>query len=256
MRTRREFLVVENLHRRGLNDRQISCRTGIPRRTVSDWRRGKYSDRYRRRPGDSDDYRCIQKHDFSLLPGDRYAYLLGIYLGDGCISRHARSVYRMRVVLDAAYPEIIRECCASVEGLFPVQTAHRYKRRDSNCVEVSMYSKHWPCFFPQHGAGRKHRRPIRLAAWQQKIVNVNHKLFLRGLIHSDGTRIIATERKGAYVRQAPRYAFSNRSEDIKRLFCESCDALGIRWTRPSDHQIAIYRKTSVALLDEFIGPKR
>jgi hypothetical protein len=97
---------------------------------------------------------------------------------------------------------------------------------------------------------------IRLAAWQQEIVDKNHKPFLRGLIHSDGTRIIATERKGSYVRRAPRYAFSNKSEDIKRLFCESCDALGIRWTRPSDRQIAIYRKASVAILDEFVGPKK
>lgn len=162
----------------------------------------------------------------------------------------------MRIVLDTAYPEIIRECGGSLEALFPSKTAHRYKRRHSNCVEVSMYSKHWPCLFPQHGPGRKHLRSIRLAEWQQKIVDANHKPFIRGLIQSDGTRIIATERKGSYVRRAPRYAFSNKSEDIKGLFCESCDALGIRWTRPSDRQIAIYRKASVAILDEFVGPKR
>jgi len=119
-----------------------------------------------------------------------------------------------------------------------------------------MWSKHWPCFFPQHGPGQKHLRPIRLAQWQEKIVAASHEQFVRGLIHSDGTRIIATERKGSYVRRAPRYAFSNKSEDIKRLFCKSCDALGVRWTRPSDRQIAIYRKASVARLDEFVGPKR
>ena len=45
------------------------------------------------------------------------------------------------------------------------------------------------------------------------------------LIHSDGTRIIATERKGSYVRRAPRYVFSNRSEDILGLFRAACDAL-------------------------------
>ena len=66
---------------------------------------------------------------------------------------------------------------------------------------------------------------------------------------------MATERKGSYIRRAPRYAFSNKSEDILRLFCESCDALGVRWTRSSDCQVAIYRKASVARLDEFVGPK-
>lgn len=87
-------------------------------------------------------------------------------------------------------------------------------------------------------------------------MEANYKPFVRGLIHSDGTRIVATERKGSYVRRAPRYAFSNKSEDIKRLFSESRDALGVRWARPSNRQIAIYRKESAALLDEFVGPKR
>lgn len=162
----------------------------------------------------------------------------------------------MRIVLDASYPRIIEECGAALETIFPDKKAHRGKRRDSNRVEVSMYSKHWPCFFPQHGPGRKHLRPIRLAEWQQRIVAAHHRPFLRGLIHSDGTRIVATERKGSYTRRAPRYAFSNLSEDIKGLFCESCNAIGVHWTRPSDRQIAIYRGASVAILDEFIGPKR
>ncbi len=53
-----------------------------------------------------------------------------------------------------------------------------------------------------------------------------------------------------------RYHFSNRSEDIKRIYCESLDALGIRWTRPSDAHIAVYRKASVAIMDRLVGQKR
>lgn len=195
-------------------------------------------------------------HDVSQLPAGPYAYLLGLYLGDGYISAGRRGVWCLRVTLDSAYPGIIDECCAALEAIFPSKTARRGARRNSRCVDVSMWSKHWPCFFPQHGPGRKHLRPIFLAPWQEGIVEANRKPFVRGLIHSDGTRIIATERKGSYVRRAPRYAFSNMSEDIKRLFCESCNALGVRWTRPSHCQIAIYRKESVSLLDEFVGPKR
>jgi hypothetical protein len=52
-----------------------------------------------------------------------------------------------------------------------------------------------------------------------------------------------------------RYHFSNRSEDIKELFCEALDQLGIPWTRPSHRDIAIYRKAAVARLDRFVGPK-
>ncbi|MEA2002014.1 MAG: hypothetical protein U9N84_09055 [Actinomycetota bacterium] len=74
---------------------------------------------------------------------------------------------------------------------------------------------------------------------------------MHGLIHSDGCRVVAPDRGNRSVR----YHFSNRSEDIKRIFCSSLDALEIPWTRPSDKDIAIYRKAAVERLDTFIGPK-
>jgi hypothetical protein len=251
MRTHDEFLEVKRLVTAGHSDQEIAWLTGVPRRTVSGWRRGE-----RRLHSRTEGSACPSGHEFSGLEPDAYAYLLGLYLGDGCISAGRRGVWHLRITLDSAYPAIIDEGAAALETIFPAKTAHRGQRRDSRCVDVSMWSKHWPCFFPQHGPGRKHLRPIYLAPWQKTIVDRSHRAFIRGLIHSDGTRIIATERKGSYVRRAPRYAFSNRSEDIKALFCESCDALGIRWTRPSDRQIAIYRKESVNRLDEFVGLKR
>jgi hypothetical protein len=142
---------------------------------------------------------------------------------------------------DCQYSGIAEECAAAMEAIFPSQRANSLRRGDSQCLEISMCSKHWLCLFPQHGAGRKHHRTIELATWQRQIVEANREPLLRGLIHSDGCRIIAHERQAGRVRDAPRYGFSNRSEDIKRLFCVSCDALGIRWTRPSDREIAIYR---------------
>jgi hypothetical protein len=71
------------------------------------------------------------------------------------------------------------------------------------------------------------------------------------LIHSDGCRTVADDGGVPSIR----YHFSNKSEDIKPIYCESLDALGIRWTRPSPRDVAVYRKASTALLDEFVGPK-
>jgi len=90
--------------------------------------------------------------------------------------------------------------------------------------------------------------------WQEALLAGNHRAFLRRLIHSDGCRYIAHEVKGGRHRWSARYAFANRSEDIKDMFCRSCDALGVRWTRTAK-QVSIYRKDSVAFLDAFIGPK-
>lgn len=253
MRSHQQLREAKRLIAHGLQDSEIAAVTGIPRRTVCDWRRGRNLIRDRSLLGC--DPRCKQPHDPSVLPEEEYAYMLGLYLGDGCISEAERGVYRLRITLDCRYPRIISECQSALNAIFPKKKAHARQRRDSGCVDVSMWSKHWPCLIPQHGPGPKHLRPIRLLRWQVGVVESQRRGFLRGLIHSDGSRIVATERSGERVRRAPRYAFSNRSEDIKQLFCESCDALGIRWTRPSDVQIAIYRQASVAILDEFVGPK-
>lgn len=253
MRSHQQLQEVRRLIARGMGDREIAARTGIPRRTVCDWRSGR--NLLRDRAPLRFESRCAQDHGLSTLPGKEYAYVLGLYLGDGCISPAKRGVYRLRITLDARYPGIISECQGALNAIFPQKKAHAGRRRESRCVDVSMWSKHWPCLIPQHGRGRKHERLIQLTRWQFELVKRNRGAFLRGLIHSDGCRIIARERSGSSVRAAPRYLFSNCSENIKKLFCDSCDALGIRWTRPSDTQIAIYRKESVAILDEFVGPK-
>jgi hypothetical protein len=52
-----------------------------------------------------------------------------------------------------------------------------------------------------------------------------------------------------------RYHLSNRSDDIRGLFCAALDELGIPWTWPSKYVVAVYRKAAVSRLDEFVGPK-
>lgn len=244
-----EYHAVRNLIAAGRNDSQVSRLTRVPRSTVREWRLGLRDATPRFVDGAGKV--CPGGHDFSDLPPLAYSYLLGLYLGDGWISYVRRGVWRLRVAMDAGYPGIIEECCLAMQGLMPGQRTHRLRRR-SRCVDVSMYSKHWPCLFPQHGPGRKHHRPIRLQPWQENLVRREPESFLRGLIHSDGCRVVANDRGVKSVR----YHFSNQSGDIKQLFCEALDSLGIAWTRPSARDIAIYRQDAVARLDRFIGPKR
>lgn len=245
MRSEAEVAAVLALATKGQSDREISASTGIPRRTVCDWRNGRVPAR------DTRANTCpICTPDGPHPPPADYAYLLGLYLGDGCISRVGRTS-TMRIFLDAAYPGIVDSCASAIEAVVPGKRAWRGRHHNSRCVVVCVYWNHWPCLFPQHGPGRKHSRRIAVEPWQTAIVQSQHHPFLRGLIHSDGCRVIANDRGVRSVR----YHFSNRSEDIKKLYCQSLDALGIRWTRPSNRDIAVYRKASTALLDEFVGPK-
>lgn len=246
MRSQREIDEVFARSDQGFTASEIARRSGIPRSTVRDWLTCP------RPPRRS--LNCF-RHDFSPLNERAYAYLLGMYLGDGCISSSPRGVWRLRITLDSIYPSIVAECMRAVRTVAPGR-AGVVRRRDCRAVVVSSYWKHWICLIPQHGPGRKHTRPIILTDWQQQIVAKNAEPFLRGLIHSDGTRIIATERKGSHVRRAPRYAFSNRSEDILAIFCAACETAGVHCTRSSRVQVSIYSKAAVTRLDEFVGPKR
>ena len=228
--------------------------TGVPRTTVRDWRSGRLPRLYQQDPSVPTAARAgacstcgRPEHDFALLP-DVYAYLLGLYLGDGSIARHPRNVYKLRVFLDAAYPGIISECIRAMEEVLPSSKVNTWRRQGD--VEVYAYSKSWPCLFPQHGPGAKHRRQIVLARWQSEIVRRAPRLLLRGLIHSDGCRFQNTGRRWSH----PRYSFTNHSSDIRRIFCETCDELGLRWT-VSGRIVYVSRIKDVAILDEFIGAK-
>ena len=106
----------------------------------------------------------------------------------------------------------------------------------------------------------KHERPIALAEWQRAIVDRFPEPFLRGLIHSDGCRTInrfRTKLPSGRVAEYeyPRYFFSNLSADIRALFCEYCERLGVRWTQSNHRNISVSHRRSVAILDAFIGPK-
>jgi hypothetical protein len=199
--------------------------------------------------------------DADWEPPDAYGYswLLGFYLGDGCVSS-SRRTFQLRIVLDGRYPEVIEDCCTAVSMVVPdVRVRVRPRRVDAGVI-VETTSPNWPTMLPQHGPGRKHERPIVLAPWQREIVDAHPRPFLRGLIHSDGCRTInrfKTRLPSGRVAEYeyPRYFFSNRSADIRDLFREYCERLGIRTTQSNPRNISVSHRDSVAKLDAFVGPK-
>ncbi|MGI8593388.1 MAG: hypothetical protein ACR2ML_03310, partial [Solirubrobacteraceae bacterium] len=94
----------------------------------------------------------------------------------------------------------------------------------SGAVEVTSYSKAWPCFFPQHGPGKKHERSIRLTDWQKHVADDFPGLLLRGLIHSDGCRFI---KPGAATGEHRATASSTRpptsaTSSVVVVICSAC----------------------------------
>jgi hypothetical protein len=191
-----------------------------------------------------DEISCVD--DVGL--GGSYSYLLGVYLGDGMLTRAPRSVWRLRITLDTRYPSIISRATAAVWHV-GARKAGVIARQ--GCVEIVSNWKHWLCLFPQHGEGPKHTRPIRLEPWQRGLVRRHPGEFLAGLIHSDGCRCV-NRVKG---REYPRYFFTNNSADIRDLFESTCALVGVD-SRPAGHRnVSVARRDSVELLDRLVGPK-
>lgn len=174
-----------------------------------------------------------------------------MYLGDGVISRGPRDVFRLRISTDKRYPLLIEESATAVRAVMPSSRVHVQHCASRGLVEINSYSKSWPCYFPQHGEGPKHKRPIVLEAWQETLVTRNRRQFLRGLIHSDGCRV----QNRVNGKDYPRYVFTQVSGDIRALFCTTCEQLGVEFTI-SGKNVSIARRGSVIQLDDFIGPKR
>ena len=257
MRTLEERNKVMELHAQGKNNSQISRETGIPRRTIIDIVNNKYTKVAGKVPEKFDPENLAEEQKES------YAYILGQYLGDGCIDLGPRNVWRMRIASDCKYPNIIQEVKDKIKTILPnnkpLSNVVKYNGNPS-CDHITVYSKKLLDMFPQHGDGKKHDRKIILTDWQKSIIDVYAKAFLRGLIHSDGSRFFVTR------DQKYRYQFTNCSEDIIEIYKQYMDKLQIKhytckkpitgkMTRHS-YNVFTSNAESVAILDSFIGAKK
>jgi len=105
--------------------------------------------------------------DLELAQQAPYRYLLGIYLGDGYISRTLRA-YRLEVSSHRNQERVVARVAGAITMLRPGRPVGL--RRRGNVTIVNAYANAWPVLFPQHRIGRKHQRPIVLAPWQRRIV--------------------------------------------------------------------------------------
>jgi len=187
---------------------------------------------------------------------EAYAYLLGMYLGDGHITTGQRTKC-LWVYCGDDWPGIRDEVKVAMRAVLPTSAVSSVRRTGS--VALKSYSVHWLCYLPQHGPGPKHQRRIVLEPWQQEAVERHIGAFLRGLFHSDGCRLTnwATRRVGGTTKryEYPRYFFTNKSTDILGLCADSLTRLGIAHTRPDADTISVARRAAVAALDVHVGPK-
>jgi hypothetical protein len=227
----------------GLNDCEVARRIGVPRRTVRDWRVPTYKSTRGICLG------CWRPTSSVAFTAADYAELLGLYLGDGHISRLPRTE-RLRLMLDSKYPTIVEDAAALIQRVVPKSKVGRQYPHEGRMVTLHAYHNHWTCLFPQHGRGKKHDRRILLEPWQQTLLALAPWAFLRGCIRSDGCVFI--NRTGKYAYES--YDFTNLSRDILELFASTCAQVGVEF-RMYSKRIRINRRASVALMLQHVGRK-
>ncbi|WP_405897258.1 helix-turn-helix domain-containing protein [Streptomyces sp. NBC_00727] len=246
------------LLRGGARNADVARKLNVPAGTISYW---KHMDRAKRGEPMRTRYHLCPRCDGGLDQA-AYSYLLGLYLGDGhIIQNKAMKTPSLSVFCAESWPGLMAECENAMRAVLSENSVCRVRRK--GCREVKVYSKHLWCLFPQHGPGMKHTRRIALAPWQQDIVDAHPWDFIRGLIHSDGCRTMNwTTRVVGGVKKRyeyPRYWFTNVSDDIRQLYTDTLDKLGIEWTHCTrggkEYNISVARRASVALMDAHVGPK-
>lgn len=169
-----------------------------------------------------------------------YCQLLGVYLGDGWITRIGRSA-TLCASLDKSHPGVVNETVSAIVDTFPGTPVHRYAHRPG-CVILKMSHPDLPFAFPQHGLGRKHERQIDLVPWQRDLTRAYPEQLLRGMIHSDGCRCVnrfETRLPSGRVAQYeyPRYFFTNLSSRHQTDLLRALRAVRhpLHTVEPSEH---------------------
>ena len=248
------FDLFEN---QGLNKSQIARNLSLHRGTVREYLKLSLEDALK----------LACENNARQIPdlGKEYSYILGLYLGDGHITKmkNKKDLYRLRIFLDHKYQGIVEECKSSLERIFPDNITSVMTQKANglpSCDVVYVYSKSIITLFPQHGTGKKHNRFIELEGFQREVLDKYPKEFLRGLIHSDGSRYRILKEKQYYG-----YNFTNCSLDIFGLFVEYCAKVGVpvrvrnkklsHKGKSPCYMAEITRRQYVEILDDFIGQK-
>ena len=194
---------------------------------------------------------CKHTEFVQAIKPQYYVSCLGMYFGDGCISKCPRT-YHLRIFQDAQYTNLVEKQVFLLEKLLPSNKVSFHTR--VNCTTISVYSNKLPHLFPQHGPGPKHLRNLALTKIQEKLVEQYPKEFLWGLWITDGSRYLTRIKKSDKIYEYPTYAFKNKSKQLRTMFIESCQRLDLKPT--SNREIVTcYKRKDVRKLEGILGVK-
>ncbi len=118
----------------------------------------------------------------------KWAYIIGVALGDGNLSNPNGRAIRLRITCDARYPRLANHISNSLKCLLPENRVSIVRVPQKNTYfNISVYSNLLAVWMPWHeGKGSKEIQCVRVPQWIRKN-KVYSKECLRGLLQTDGS---------------------------------------------------------------------
>lgn len=236
---------------------EIAKQTGINRSSISNWKQ-----RSGRIKIETKETNEIKEDKFfsnfieSLTPNKKldYSYILGVYLGDGCIYKHKDKNYRtLTITSDKKYADLndyTIQCFTRFFGKAP-RVVDRTLYGRGNAIDIIYSHKHLDLVFPHCGRGHKHDRKIELSPWQESIIDPVQ--LLRGLFMSDGSFYIDSQCNKMKI------GFSNKSKDIISIAEKYLDIVDVYYrtntSKSGMYRLNITKKNDVEKMVNMMGTK-
>jgi hypothetical protein len=155
----------------------------------------------------------IAKEDLIYPHTKESAYLMGVAIGDGNISKMKNGVYRLRLYSDAKYPQLIERWKNSCELVFRRKASVFTSHMTNNCKIIVVYSNMVKNFPWKPNEGHKWKQKVKIPDWI-----LEDESFLcsciKGLFESDGCFYTQRVKVKQKVYSYQRAEFSNSSEEL------------------------------------------
>src|SRR5260370_16337971 len=103
----------------GILDRENALICGVSIAAIRHWRNGRRLSAHG--PGAERRRQCPRCHS-RLMDEQAYAYLLGLYLGDGSITRGRRDVFALWIACCDDWPGLLAACRRAISAVMPPST--------------------------------------------------------------------------------------------------------------------------------------
>jgi hypothetical protein len=187
----------------------------------------------------------IKSNSQPLKQDGDLAELIGVILGDGCLEKFPRTE-RLVIISNSKNLGFVGRYSRLVEKIFKKKSKIR-KRKDSNCIEISLYQKG---LSERLGisAGNKKNLEIKIPQWIVK--NKSYlKRYLRGLYEAEGSFSV---HEPTYTY---KFLFANKNASLLESVFQALKILGFHPHWGKD-KIQISRKEEVFKIKDLIRFRR